>query len=412
MITNIIKRQTMKEIDISIQKEKVGELFYNEKTKEYGFNYIKKASPVSLTMPYRKETYRSSFYLHPIFEMNLPEGYLFEIFKNFLSKEHGYMDDFLVLSYLAPNIESRLEFKSDFEKKLFYSVDIDEIINNDSEDTFLKLLKTFLNKNAISGVQPKTLAIVKDKETLVLKEYIVKTWGEEYPFLAQNEYYSMKTVQRAGVTIPNIQLSKNGKFLLVEKFNYQKEQEEYLGFEEILVLQGKNRDKKYSGSYEQVAKIIYAVTTNKRESMIAFYKTVVMNYLLKNGDAHLKNFGVLYDGNFKNIHFAPAYDIVTTTAYIYRDKPALMMFGKKVWWGQEELVSFGVKNCFFSKAESQKLYNTCFNALEKGIEELQQVIKKDKNFSPIGQKMVDSWTLSLNKKTYKEIPLETIRHWN
>jgi len=73
MITNIIKRQTMKEIDILIEKEKVGELFYNEKTKEYGFNYIKKASAVSLTMPYRKETYRSSFYLHPIFEMNLPE---------------------------------------------------------------------------------------------------------------------------------------------------------------------------------------------------------------------------------------------------------------------------------------------------------------------------------------------------
>ena len=33
----------MKEIDILIQKEKIGELFYNEKTKEYGFNYIKKS---------------------------------------------------------------------------------------------------------------------------------------------------------------------------------------------------------------------------------------------------------------------------------------------------------------------------------------------------------------------------------
>ena len=402
----------MQEIDISIQKEKIGELFYNSSTKEYGFNYIKKSWAISLTMPYRKETYRSSFYLHPIFEMNLPEGYLFEIFKNFLSKEHGYMDDFLVLSYLSPNIESRLGFRSEFNKRLFDSVDIDEILNNDSEDTFLKLLRTFLDKNAISGVQPKTLAIVKDRKTLVLKEYIVKTWGDEYPYLAQNEYYSMRAVQRAGVTIPNIQLSKNGKFLLVEKFNYQKERDEYLGFEEILVLQGKNRDKKYRGSYEQVAKIIYAVTTDKLDSMRAFYKTVVMNYLLKNGDAHLKNFGVLYDNSFTKIWFAPAYDIVNTVAYIYRDKPALMMFGKKVWWGREELIEFGVKHCFFSKSEAQKLYSDCFDALKISIKELEEVIKEDKNFSSIGQKMVDCWRLSLDEKTYKEMPLETIRHWN
>lgn len=187
----------MKEIEVLIQNEKVGELFFDD---------TKESSPISLTMPYRKNTYISSYHLHPIFEMNLPEGYLFEIFKNFLSKEYGYLNDFLVLSYLAPNIESRLFFKSEFDKKIFDAVEIEEILNNDSEDTFLKLLKIFLNKNAISGVQPKTLALVIDKETLVLKEYIVKTWGEEYPCLAQNEYFSMMAVKKAGVHIPNIQL--------------------------------------------------------------------------------------------------------------------------------------------------------------------------------------------------------------
>jgi len=400
----------MKTIEVSVANQKSGELFYNHKSKEYGFNYENK-TPISLTMPYKKETYLSSFHLHPIFEMNLPEGYLFEIFKNFLSKEHGYMDDFLVLSYLAPNIEGRLGFKSEFDKKLFHSVDIDEILNDDSEDTFLRLLKTFLDKNAISGVQPKTLALVQDKKRLMLKEYIVKTWGEEYPYLAQNEYYSMKAVQRAGVTIPNIQLSKNKKFLLVEKFNYQKEQDEYLGFEEVLVLLGKNRDKKYSGSYEQISKIIYAVSTNKIDSMIQFYKTMVMNYLLKNGDAHLKNFGVLYDNEFKNINFSPAYDIVTTTAYIYRDKPALMMFGKKVWWGKEELVRFGVEHCFFAQSKALKMYDECQEALKTSIVELEEIIEEDENFKSIGLKMLDSWKLSLDEKTYKEIPLETVRNW-
>ena len=52
-----------------------------------------------------------------------------------------------------------------------------------------------------------------------MQEYIVKTWGEEYPYLAENEYFCMRAVQYAGIAIPNIQLSKNKKFLLVEKFN-------------------------------------------------------------------------------------------------------------------------------------------------------------------------------------------------
>jgi len=401
----------MKPIEVLINKQPSGELFYNRESHKYGFNYIGD-TPVSLSMPYKKETYTHHFALHPIFEMNLPEGYLFEVFKNFLSKEHGYINDFLILSYLAPNIEGRLGFRSEFTKKSFQSIDMDEILNNDSDDTFLRLLRMFLDKNAISGVQPKTLAIIKEKKTLMLKEYIIKTWGDEYPHLAQNEYYTMKAVERAGVAIPNIQLSKNKKFLLVEKFNYQKEQDEYLGFEEVLVLLGKNRDKKYSGSYEQIAKILYDATSNKIESMEQFYKTVIMNYMLKNGDAHLKNFGVVYNSDFTNINLSPSYDIVTTVAYIYRDKPALMMWGKKVWWGKEELVRFGVEHCFFAPSEASKMYERCQEALSDSIGELKNIIKHDNSFKQIGSKMIDVWSLSLDGKTYKEIPSEIIRNWS
>jgi len=401
----------MNVINIGVDHNKVGELFYNEKNREYGFNYTKNLTPISLTMPYQKKSYVNRFDLHPIFEMNMPEGYLFEIFKNFLSKEYGYMNDFLVLSYLAPNIEGRLTFQSEFKKKLFTDISIDEILENDSDDTFVKLLHTFLDKNAISGVQPKTLALIKEKETLLTKEYIVKTWGDEYPYLAENEYFCMKAVEKAGVKIPKIQLSKNAKFLLVEKFNYSKEKDEFLGFEEMLVLLGKNREKKYSGSYEQIAKVIYSVTTDKVDSMAQFYKTVVMNYLLKNGDAHLKNFGILYTNDFKEISYSPAYDIVNTVAYVHRDKPALTMFGKKVWWGKEELLKFGVEHCLLSEGEAKIFYLESINALQAMILELEVYIENNPNFKTIGTRMLDTWNLSLDKKTYKEMPLETIRHW-
>jgi serine/threonine-protein kinase HipA len=317
----------------------------------------------------------------------------------------------LIFSYLAPNIEGRVTFESEFEEKFYDGVDIDEILNNDDEDTFLKLLKTFFDKNAISGVQPKTLALIKDKESLSLDEYIVKTWGDEFPYLAENEYFCLKAVERAGVRIPNIKLSKNKKFLLVEKFTYDKKNHKYLGFEEILSLHGKNRDQKYSGSYEQVAKTIYSVSTDKEYSMEQFYKTVIMNYLLKNGDAHLKNFAILYD-DLNNINFAPAYDIVTTTAYIYRDKPALTMFGKKVWWGKKELINFGIKSCFFSKSKANTLYEECLEAVLQTKKELETYIVENQSFKSIAKKMLDSWELSIKGATYKEVGVETIRDWD
>jgi len=37
-----------------------------------------------------------------------------------------------------------------------------------------------------------------------------------------------------------------------------------------------------------------------------------MDYLLFNGDAHLKNFGLLFTKDFQQIYLSPAYDVVCT----------------------------------------------------------------------------------------------------
>lgn len=173
----------------------------------------------------------------------------------------------------------------------------------------------------------------------------------------------------------------------------------------------KRQDEKYSGSYEQVAKLIYSVTSNKMDSIKAFYKTVVMNYLLKNGDAHLKNFGILYDKELKNIYFAPAYDIVNTVVYIYKDRPALSMFGKKLWHGKKELVKFGTDSCHLSSKEAKKLYESCIDALKVSIQELEAYLINNKEFRSVGSKMLDTWCYSLEQITHKELPLAITRNW-
>lgn len=365
---------------------------------------------IALSLPNTQKIYLYDYKFPPFLESFLPEGYLYEMFKNTLSKEYGKVDDFLIFSLLCANIQSRVQFHSELKNNIdFPALDIKEILNNDTNDTFNHLLRTFLNKNAISGVQPKTIALLKNKEKLDTKEYIIKTWGEEYQDLALNEYFCLSIAKKAGIKTAKNQLSKNNKFLIVEKFTI-KDDGSFLGFEEILSLLGENKESKYDGSYEQIAKAIYQYTTNKKESMIAFYKTLILNYLLKNGDAHLKNFGLLYEDDFKNIFYSPVYDIVNTVAYIHKDKPALTLGGKKIWWAKDALVEFGCKSCLLSKSEALTYYDECFTALCWGIEELEKYVTQHNEFR-IGKIMLDSWRLSIQEKIIKEIDDDTVRAW-
>lgn len=396
-------------IDILLQNSKIATFKQDKGTFLLDYSDFDLKNSISLSLPNSQRFYTWEHRFAPYFETFLPEGYLFEIFKNILTKEYGYIDDYLMFSILSPNIISRVEFKSSSKRSEFSPFDIDEILNNDTQDTFSRLIDTFLDKNAISGVQPKSVAIVKDKDSVHLKEYIVKTWGDEFPYLAENEYFSLKAVQKAGVVIPNIKLSKNKRFLLVENFIF--EGDEVLGFEEILSLMGKNTNNKYQGSYEQISKIILQFSTNKTKSMQQFFKTVVMSYLLKNGDAHLKNFGLTFSKDFKTIRFAPAYDIVTTTAYIFKDKPALSLDGKKIWHSKDTLLSFGQKYCLLSKKESLQNYQECEDALVESMRDLEIYILKNPHFKKIGKRMYDSWRLSLSYKSIKEIDNDTIRAW-
>ena len=391
-------------IDIYLQEKKIASFIQDKRSYLIDYKDFELKNSIALSLPNSKRFYTYEYRFPPYFETFLPEGYLYEIFKNLLTKEYGHIDDYLIFSKLASNIKNRVTFQSDFTKLDFDVLDLDEIMKNDTQDTFSKLLQIFLDKNAISGVQPKTVALLRDKETLYVKEYIIKTWGEEYPNLAENEYFCLKALEYAGIGTAKVKLSENKRFLLVENFIFG--DKEILGFEEILSLMDKNRDQKYSGSYEQVAKTIYQFSTDKRADLKEYYKLVLMNYLLKNGDAHLKNFGLLFSRDFSKVWLSPAYDVVNTTAYIFKDKPALMLDGKKVWYGREKLLKFAQNSCLLNKKEAQIIYEICQNALKKIILEIEEYIVENPDFKTIGERMCASFRISLEDKTIKELPNE------
>lgn len=364
-------------LKVLVTKTAVGNL--HKVGAEYVFNYTpatNKHNFISLTMPVREKSYLS-YQLHPIFEMHLPEGYLLAIFKKHFAKLTA-TDDLGLLQLLSNSVRGRVEYQTQNLSNL-QPLLLDDLLNP-NENLFNELVTRFALNSPLSGVQPKVLARIENKATLKLDDYIVKSWGEDYPELALNEFFCMQAIKKAGIKVPQFYLSSDDKLFIMKRFDIVNDK--YLGFEDLCVLQAKNRDDKYKGSYEQVAKTLSIFTSShlKSKSLSQFFKMIVMNNLLQNGDAHLKNFGVIYE-NINEIRIAPAYDIISTTAYIQHDIPALNLFGSKKWQTKEKLIKFGIKFCSLTNKQASAMYQDCLQAMEYLNNLVNLRLKNEKNIN-------------------------------
>ncbi|MEI8168610.1 MAG: HipA domain-containing protein [Rhodoferax sp.] len=105
-----------------------------------------------------------------------------------------------------------------------------------------------------------------------------------------------------------------------------------LGFEDMAVLAGFSSREKYKTSYTHVAKLVAAFASGPHvtASLQALFDMVALSCVVGNGDAHLKNFSMLYtDPTTSDCRLAPAFDVVNTTAYIPEDVLALDLCGQK-----------------------------------------------------------------------------------
>jgi len=354
-------------LNIKVDNKQIGKLF--KENDEYLFSYEveDKQSYISLIMPVRQKSFIYKK-LHPIFQMHLPEGYLLSIIKKHFSKLTK-TDDFGLLNIMAGSIKGRISYESK-QNSTKSDLTLDQLLHPKSDKLFDELVNRFALSSALSGVQPKVLATIEDKATLQCEDYIVKSWGEEYKELAINEYYCMKIVQGAGVEVPEFYISDDEKMFIMKRFD--KVDDKYIGFEDMCVLMGKQRDDKYEGSCEQIVKNIKVFVSSqyKKSAMIQFFKMTYINYLVKNGDAHLKNFGIIYD-EIDNIKLAPAYDVVSTVVYIKNDIPALLLLGSKKWWDKKYLKRFGKQTCGLTQKELDMAVDECEVALFQVRDEIE-----------------------------------------
>lgn len=372
-------------------------LLARETKGEYVFAYNPGTDPdaqVSLTMPVRLQSWTSRE-LHPVFQMNLPEGALLEAIRRAIAKVVGE-DDLSVLRVTGGNQVGRNRFALPQDGSP-YSEDTPESLEElltypDTRELFNELLAKYALRSGISGVQPKVLLDASDRSALASSGYIVKSWGTDYPFLAVNEYFCMTAAKRAGLSTPKFFLSDNGGLFIMRRFDLTDDGDP-IGFEDMCSLQALGTSRKYSSTYERVAKTISDFVSGERlmAAREQFFATLVLSVMLRNGDAHLKNFGVLYAAPSGTVELAPVYDVVTTTVYITKDVPALTIEGTKKWWPRKVLERFAVAYLSLPVKKVSDTFGDTAQAVMETMKMIPGYISEHPEFREIGERMMAEW---------------------
>jgi serine/threonine-protein kinase HipA len=376
------------------------------------FVYLPGVAPVravSLSMEVRLESWTAPFGMLPIFEMNLPEGALRERLRLAFAKATGKFDEFDLLAVVGRSQIGRIRFTGDVEDLTdevpFQSVD--EILQRRRDgDLFQYLLEKFAAFSGISGVQPKLL--FRDEKAFTTMEgagqrlsqsfrgatHIVKLWEpNEYPQLAANEFFCLMVARQCGLEVPSFRLAEDGAALVIDRFDLRMDGS-YRGFEDFCVLNARRTEEKYRGSYEtSILKRFqqFSASTHLHEDLESLYVLIVLNCALRNGDAHLKNFGVVYDDPLGEVRLAPVYDLVTTSVYLPKDTMALTLNGSTRWPSAKDLLRLGETRVGCTPARARQLLQKVEGAMRDTMKAVQSYVQHHSEFSEIGGRMLTEW---------------------
>jgi serine/threonine-protein kinase HipA len=268
------------------------------------------------------------------------------------------------------------------------------------------LLERFASFSGISGVQPKIL--VRDEKAFAEMAHtkhrlsqsykgathIVKLWeANEYPQLAANEFFCLTVARKSGLDVPLYRLAEDGMALVIDRFDLRMDGT-YRGFEDFCVLNGRRTDEKYRGSYEtSVMKRFaqFANSTHMGEDMEKLFALIALNCALRNGDAHLKNFGIVYDDVRGEARLAPVYDLVTTSVYLPKDRMALTLNGTTKWASAKELKRLGETRMGATPARVRQILEQIDAAIADTSKEIRAYMKAHGEFMEIGNRMLQQW---------------------
>ncbi len=218
-------------------------------------------------------------------------------------------------------------------------------------------LEGVAQKYSLAGIQIKFSTIRQDGRYNISAElgtdsWIVKTPSTLHRNVPENEYSAMKLAESMGVGIPEIALISLDSLDNLPEIQLPDEELAYAIRRFDRSAQGRihtedfaqvfeffAHDKYGKTNYEQVATALYRYGAGGLEDIQQMARRLLANILLANGDAHLKNWSLIYP-DAVNPRLAPAYDIVSTLPYVQGETGLALNLGKQKKWYSMSLQAF------------------------------------------------------------------------
>lgn len=382
------------------------------------FVYDEGVSPsnaISLTMPVRVASYNVDFGMLPIFDTNLPEGALKERIRNALAKAHNAKIDALdVISITGGNQIGRIRVLPDGDKPTRRQPigKIGDILDRETSKALVaEITDRYALRSGVSGAMPKVLLddVARDeadgpvedehghRSTIQTRDYILKFDEDDYPGLSLNEFHCLEVARHAGLRVAEAQLSRDGRMLAVKRFDEVGDQR--AGFEDFASLNGRTSEQKYEGMIEKhMFKMLDAISDPeiRKSNLEDLYRLLVTNIALRNGDAHLKNYAVLFeDARHGPVRLAPAYDVVTTRAWIKSDMMAMKYGGTNRWPNEKALQQMGARAKLTPKRAAE-IMQEVGSAIQERLP-IMMADLEERGMGDLGRRMAEEWNDGLTK---------------
>jgi serine/threonine-protein kinase HipA len=401
-------------LDIYVQGVKVGVLEQTDIT-SFVFTYLpgtRQDRAISLLMPVRTKSWESPF-LFPVFQVSLPEGALRQALQRNFSKFLDRFDDMALLGIVGESLIGQVQAvpqgTTPASKSMHQS--LKSLLSQDLQEVISHYLGADQKGPGVSGGFLKFLARSPSEpnegmtRTLTLRDWVVKLNDPDRPTIVLLEHFGMMAARKMGLSVPETCLSPSFDRLLVERFDTDAAGAP-LGFEDMCALTGQPANLKFSGSVERIVKIIRTFCSGKSAlvSCDAFYAQYLLCNTIRNGDAHLKNFGLLY-GPGSAPTLAPVYDMLSMSAYAPKndqgdamDTLALTFGGTKRWLKAVELKRLGTV-CGVSPARQVRYKERMTQALLDTAQDVVAFQRENPHagFGPHAARMLELWSYGMRE---------------
>ncbi|MGB6307899.1 MAG: type II toxin-antitoxin system HipA family toxin, partial [Steroidobacteraceae bacterium] len=377
---------------------------------------------VSLTMPMRTESYVWDDTLHPVFQMNLPEGYLLQVLQEQLGPQIT-ASPMALLSVIGRNMVGRIQVAAAGAKldEPTQPVEVAELLQGDnSEEAFVELVRQHA-ASGVSGVVPKFLdtqsedigrGAVRKKTTLLTRRHIIKGSTGRLPYVTLNEHLCMQVAARVLPTA-RTDLSRDGNALVVSRFDVDDNGQLRLGMEDFCALLGLRPAAKYETTWERVARAVrdHVPGATQLETFRQLATTLLLTYALRNADCHAKNLALLYTSR-ADVHLSPAYDMITTVAYpgYQQNPPGISFMGKKTWSPGKSLGKFIAATFGVSVKAQVEIVEAISDAVSDIAPRVREAMTRYAAFEDIGKRMLFAWNEGVTELRGKRV--YSLQEWN